>query len=99
MKSEPVLRVIMRRLREIMSEPGDGQTRLDKIVKQIAGVMVAEVCSIYCATANPAEVIVAETGQGRGILGVVDGASPLGVETDKDVEVRKEFLVKIGYKR
>ncbi len=47
MTSEPVLRVIMRRLREIMSEPGDGQTRLDKIVKQIAGVMVAEVCSIY----------------------------------------------------
>lgn len=47
MTSEPVLRVIMRRLREIMSEPGDGQARLDKIVKQIAGVMVAEVCSIY----------------------------------------------------
>ncbi|MCK5089308.1 MAG: GAF domain-containing protein, partial [Hyphomicrobiaceae bacterium] len=47
MTSEPALRVIMRRLREIMSEPGDGQARLDKIVKQIAGVMVAEVCSIY----------------------------------------------------
>ncbi len=47
MTSEPVLRLIMRRLREIMSEPGDGQARLDKIVKQIAGVMVAEVCSIY----------------------------------------------------
>ena len=45
--SEPALRVIMRRLREIMSEPGDGQARLDKIVKQIAGVMVSEVCSIY----------------------------------------------------
>ena len=47
MASEPALRVIMRRLREIMAEPGDGQTRLDKIVRQIAGVMVAEVCSIY----------------------------------------------------
>src|SRR5690606_10817772 len=47
MTSEPALRVIMRRLREIMSEPGDGQERLDKIVKQIAGAMVAEVCSIY----------------------------------------------------
>ena len=45
--SEPALRVIMRRLREIMSEPGDGQSRLDKIVRQIAGVMVADVCSIY----------------------------------------------------
>ena len=47
MTSEPALRVIMRRLREIMSEPGDGQERLDRIVRQIAGVMVAEVCSIY----------------------------------------------------
>ncbi len=60
---------------------------------------VPEVCGIYCATANPLEVIVVETEQGRGILGVVDGSSPLGIETEKDVETRKEFLIKIGYKR
>ena len=60
---------------------------------------VPEVCGIFCATANPVEVIVAETGQGRGILGVVDGSSPLRVETAEDVEVRKQFLIKIGYKR
>jgi adenosine/AMP kinase len=58
-----------------------------------------EVCSIYCATANPLEVIVAETGQGRGVLGVVDGFSPKGVETDTDSKARREFLRKIGYKR
>lgn len=56
-----------------------------------------EVCSIYCATANPVEVIVAEAGQGRGILGVVDGFSPKGIETS-DKAKRKEFLRKIGYK-
>jgi adenosine/AMP kinase len=59
---------------------------------------VAEVCSIYCASANPVEVIVAETGQGRGILGVVDGSSPKGIERKEDVKKRKEFLRKIGYK-
>lgn len=59
---------------------------------------VAEVCTIFCATANPVEVIVAQTEQGRGILGVIDGQSPLGVETDADVTKRKEFLRKIGYK-
>ncbi|MDP3297876.1 MAG: adenosine-specific kinase [Thermodesulfovibrionia bacterium] len=57
-----------------------------------------EVCSIYCATANPVEVIIVETGQGRGILGVIDGFSPKGVETDSDKAHRKEFLRKIGYK-
>ncbi len=57
-----------------------------------------EVCSIYCATANPVEVIIGETKQGRGILGVVDGSLPKGVETEKDVSNRKEFLRKIGYK-
>ncbi len=57
-----------------------------------------EVCSIYCATANPIEVIVAETEQGRGILGVIDGFSPKGVENDSDKAKRKEFLRKIGYK-
>jgi adenosine/AMP kinase len=60
---------------------------------------VPEVCRIFCATANPVEVIVAETGQGRGVLGVVDGESPLGVETADDVKTRQEFLIKIGYKR
>ena len=60
---------------------------------------VEEVCRIYCATANPLEVIVAETSQGRGVLGVVDGESPLGIETFDDQAERKEFLQKIGYKR
>ena len=58
-----------------------------------------EVCTIYCATANPVEVIVAETAQGRGVLGVVDGASPKGVESEGDLQWRKDFLRTIGYKR
>ena len=57
-----------------------------------------EVCNIFCATANPVEVIVAETPQGRGVLGVVDGFSPKGVETPADRDERKQFLRKIGYK-
>ena len=57
-----------------------------------------EVCSIYCATANPVEVIVAETQQGRAILGVVDGSPPQGVEGDAEVRARKEMLRKFGYK-
>ena len=60
---------------------------------------VPEVCSIFCATANPAEVIVAETEQGRGVLGVVDGLPPKGVEGPTDVEWRHGLLRKIGYKR
>jgi adenosine/AMP kinase len=59
---------------------------------------VPEVCQIFCATANPVEVLVAETNQGRGILGVVDGSSPLGIETDEDIAWRKGFLRMIGYK-
>lgn len=59
---------------------------------------VTEVCNIYCASANPVEVLVAETEQGRGILGVIDGFKPKGIETDEDVKTRKEFLRKIGYK-
>jgi uncharacterized protein len=58
-----------------------------------------EVCTIYCATANPVEVIVAETAQGRGVLGVVDGAPPRGVEDEGDVRHRRDFLRTIGYKR
>ena len=57
-----------------------------------------EVCSVFCATANPVQVIVAETEQGRGIMGVIDGYRPKGVETEKDVQNRKQFLRKIGYK-
>jgi adenosine/AMP kinase len=57
-----------------------------------------EVCSIFCATANPVEVVVAATSQGKGILGVIDGFSPKGVETPEDRGHRKEFLRKIGYK-
>ncbi len=59
---------------------------------------VPEVCHIFCATANPTEVIVAESEQGRGVLGVIDGASPLGVEDEAGIAWRKEFLRKIGYK-
>ena len=60
---------------------------------------IPEVCTIFCATANPVEVIVAETEQGRGVLGVIDGSSPKGVETEADAEWRHGLLRKIGYKR
>jgi adenosine/AMP kinase len=60
--------------------------------------LVPEVCRIYCATANPVQVIVAETMAGRAILGVVDGGSPLGVETEADVAARKQLLRELGYK-
>ena len=60
---------------------------------------ISEVVSIFCATANPTEVVVAETKQGRGIMGVIDGGSPVGVENVKDEKERKEFLRKIGYKQ
>ena len=60
---------------------------------------VPEVCSIYCATANPVEVVVAETAQGRGVLGVIDGVPPRGVETAEDAAKRHSFLRTIGYKR
>jgi hypothetical protein len=59
---------------------------------------VTEVCHIFCATANPTEVLVAETELGRGILGVVDGSSPKGIEEEQDIVWRKGFLRKIGYK-
>lgn len=59
---------------------------------------IPEVCAIYCATANPVEVIVAQGESGRGIMGVIDGFSPKGVETDEDVAWRKGLLRKIGYK-
>jgi len=59
---------------------------------------VPEVCAIYCATANPVEVAVCETEQGRGVLGVVDGKRSLGIEDEKQVAERKAFLRKIGYK-
>ncbi len=60
--------------------------------------MVPEVCRIFCATANPTEVIIIESEQGRGILGVIDGSSPKGVEGPEDVNWRKDFLRMIGYK-
>ncbi|MCM8831881.1 MAG: adenosine-specific kinase [Candidatus Omnitrophica bacterium] len=66
------------------------------ILNQIKNI--PEVCQIYCATANPLQIIVASTEQGRGILGVIDGLSPKGVENDQDIAWRKEFLRKIGYK-
>jgi len=58
-----------------------------------------EVCAIFCATANPVEVVLAQSEAGRGIMGVIDGFSPKGVETAPDKEKRTEFLRKIGYKR
>ncbi|MEM0043324.1 MAG: adenosine-specific kinase [Sulfolobales archaeon] len=60
---------------------------------------VQEIVRIYAATANPLQVIVAETDQGRGVIGVVDGFTPLGVEKDEDVSERRNFLRKIGYKK
>ena len=60
--------------------------------------IVPEVCRIFCATANPTEVIVAETDQGRGVLGVVDGFSPKGIENEEDVAWRRNLLRQIGYK-
>jgi len=65
---------------------------LDKIKK------VPEVCTVYAATANPLEVIIAETAQGRGIIGVVDGSKSKGIETEADVLERRQFVRKIGYK-
>jgi len=59
---------------------------------------VPEVCRIFCATANPVEVVVATTGTGRAVLGVVDGGSPLGVETEDDVAARHELLRVLGYR-
>jgi len=60
---------------------------------------VPEVCSIFCATANPVEIVVAQSAQGRGVLGVIDGSSPKGIEGQEDVTWRRDLLRKIGYKR
>lgn len=60
--------------------------------------LVPEVCRIYCATANPVQAIVAETAAGRGIVGIVDGGAPLGVESESDVTARKDLLRRLGYK-
>lgn len=60
---------------------------------------VPEVCRIYCATANPVEVLIAETKQGRGILGVIDGFASKGIETEEDIKARKELLRRFGYKQ
>jgi uncharacterized protein len=60
--------------------------------------LVPEVCRVYCATANPVEVVLAGTEQGRGILGVIDGESPVGVESEADVAVRQRLLRELGYK-
>jgi hypothetical protein len=59
---------------------------------------VPEVCTIYCASANQVQVVLAETEQGRGVLGVIDGASPAGIETEQDIAERKSLLRAIGYK-
>ncbi len=67
------------------------------VLNQIKGC--PEVCTIFCATANPLQVIVAATRQGRGIMGVIDGLSPQGVETDADRQERRDLLRRFGYKR
>ncbi|MDD3984358.1 MAG: adenosine-specific kinase [Methanobacterium sp.] len=59
---------------------------------------VPEVVNLFCATSNPVEIIIAETEQGRGIIGVIDGFKPVGIETEKDVILRRKFLREIGYK-
>jgi len=59
---------------------------------------VPEVCTVFCASANPVQVVVAQTGQGRGVLGVIDGSSPKGVESEQDRQQRHQFLRTIGYK-
>ena len=59
---------------------------------------LSEVCTIFCATANPLELVIAQTEQGRGILGVIDGGSPTAIETEKEIDERRSFLRKIGYK-
>ena len=66
------------------------------VLNQVKGV--PEVCGIYCATANPVQVLVAETEQGRGVLGVIDGETPLGVEDEGDEADRRTLLRDIGYK-
>lgn len=60
---------------------------------------IQEVCSIFCATANPLKVVIADDGWGRGILGIIDGEKPKGVEGEKEIEERKKFLRQIGYKQ
>ncbi len=67
------------------------------VLKAIQGA--PEVCTIFCATANPVQVIVAETEQGRGVLGIIDGSSPKGIESDEDKTKRHGFLRMIGYKK
>jgi adenosine/AMP kinase len=89
---------------ETMAELGTGHAFLVllrdafpiNVLAQIKAV--PEVCGIYCATANAVEVVVAETDQGRGILGVVDGIRTLGVETDQDIASRRDLLRRFGYK-
>ena len=74
---------------------GDGYFPIN-VLNAVKGVN--EVCRIFCATANPTQVVVAQSEQGRGILGVIDGFSPQGIEVDADIEWRKGFLRMIGYK-
>lgn len=90
--------------RETMAELGTGHAFLVllknvfpiNVLSQIKAV--PEVCGIYCATANAVEVVVAETDQGRGILGVVDGIRTAGTETEEDIAARRELLRRFGYK-
>lgn len=90
--------------RDTMAELGTGHAFLvllrDVYPINVLGQIkaVPEVCGIYCATANPVEVVIAETDQGRGILGVIDGVRTKGVETEQDIAARRELLRRFGYK-
>jgi adenosine/AMP kinase len=95
---------LVRLARETMAELGSGHAFLIllrdafpiNVLTQIKAV--PEVCGIYCATANAVEVVVAETEQGRGILGVIDGVHTLGIESDQDIATRRDLLRRFGYK-
>jgi len=81
------------------SDTSVGRNRLGSDPKQSSAIKaVPEVCHIICASANLVQVIIAESDQGRGILGVIDGYSPKGIESEADIEDRKTFLRTIGYK-
>jgi hypothetical protein len=84
-----------------------GQSHFVKTVEDLYEAMVnvlyalkavPEVCTIFCASANPTSVVVADNGMGRGIMGVIDGEKPAGIETEEDVSFRKDLLRKFGYK-
>ena len=78
----------------------DSEGGMDQLEGKIRNIKnVSEVCTIHAATANPVSAIITETSNGRGVVGVIDGATPIGIETEEDRKKRREFIRKIGYKR